>query len=59
MIARTLVATRNRLQKMKHADTGSPEEREQLLTLFTALEGGLMLGLSIGKLSAPTELSAA
>ncbi|MFF3242300.1 hypothetical protein ACFYWY_00880 [Streptomyces sp. NPDC002870] len=58
MIARAVVSTRNRLQKIKHADTGSPEEREQLLTLFTALEGALMLGLSIGKASAPFELPA-
>lgn len=59
LIARTFVLTRNRLQKIKHADTGTPEEREQLLTLFSALEGALMLGLSVAKLSASPELPAA
>ncbi|MGW0868984.1 hypothetical protein ACWD3Z_00695 [Streptomyces sp. NPDC002740] len=59
MIARAIVATRNRLQKIKHADTGSPEERAQVLTLFTALESVLMLGLSLGSVSSPTEIRAA
>ncbi|MFJ2635828.1 hypothetical protein ACIO6U_28290 [Streptomyces sp. NPDC087422] len=48
MIARTLVAVRNKLQQIKHADEGTPEERAQLLILFTALEGALMLGLFLG-----------
>ncbi|MGW2840630.1 hypothetical protein ACWCWD_22905 [Streptomyces sp. NPDC001493] len=59
LVARAFVSTRNKLQKIKHADIGTPEEREQLLTLFSALEGALMLGLSIAKYSAGSEQSAA
>ncbi|MFF5655164.1 MULTISPECIES: hypothetical protein [Streptomyces] len=59
LVARAFVLTRNRLQKIKHADIGTPEEREQLLTLFSALEGALMLGLSIAKYSAASERPAA
>jgi hypothetical protein len=59
LVARVLVAVRGRLQKIKHADQGTPEEREQLLSLFTALEGALMLGLFFGHASAPWDLPAA
>ncbi|MPY36732.1 hypothetical protein FNH09_37595 [Streptomyces adustus] len=52
ILARVLVSARNKLQKLKHTDGGTPEEREQLSSLLAALEGGLMLGLSIGGISA-------
>ncbi|MGW7586629.1 hypothetical protein ACWGKU_33475 [Kitasatospora sp. NPDC054768] len=48
MVARVIVIARNNLQKMKHADSGSEEEREQLRRILVAVEGALMLGLSLG-----------
>ncbi|MFJ6140506.1 hypothetical protein [Kitasatospora sp. NPDC092286] len=51
-VARVIVTARNNLQKMKHADSGSEEEREQLLRILVAVEGALMLSLSLGGLSA-------
>ncbi|MGX9888714.1 hypothetical protein [Streptomyces sp. NPDC002276] len=57
VIAISLVSIRNQLQKMKHADHGAPEEKSQLLSILAALEGALMLGLTIGSLSAEPELS--
>lgn len=63
VVAMALVSIRNQLQKMKHADQGTPEEKSQLLNILAALEGALMLGLTIGSLSAemepPAELPAA
>ncbi|MBX4179421.1 hypothetical protein [Streptomyces geysiriensis] len=63
VVALVLVSARNKLQKLKHADSGSQEEREQLMMVLAALEGALMLGLTIGGLSAeysvPPELPAA
>ncbi|MFF1306570.1 hypothetical protein [Streptomyces sp. NPDC058307] len=57
VIAISLVSIRNQLQKMKHADYGTPEEKSQLLSILAALEGALMLGLTIGSLSAEPEPS--
>ncbi|MBA2950093.1 hypothetical protein [Streptomyces himalayensis] len=57
VIAISLVSIRNQLQKMKHADHGTPEEKVQLLSVLAALEGALMLGLTIGSLSAEPEPS--
>ncbi|MEU2597929.1 hypothetical protein ABZ669_11920 [Streptomyces hirsutus] len=57
VIAIALVSIRNQLQKMKHADHGTPEEKGQLLSVLAALEGALMLGLTIGDLSAESEAS--
>lgn len=57
VIAISLVSIRNQLQKMKHADHGTPEEKGQLLGVLSALEGALMLGLTIGSLSAGPEAS--
>ncbi|MEU0039997.1 hypothetical protein [Streptomyces sp. NPDC006333] len=54
LLARVLVSARNKLQKLKHADGGTEEEREQLSSVLAALEGGLMLGLSFGGVSADT-----
>lgn len=63
VVALGLISARNKLQKLKHADGGTPEEREQLMAVLSALEGALMLGLTIGGLSAepptPLELPAA
>jgi hypothetical protein len=62
ILALVLVSARNKLQKLKHADSGTPEEREQLMAVLSALEGALMLGLTIGGISAestdPGELAA-
>ncbi|WSB84175.1 hypothetical protein OHA60_10575 [Streptomyces cellulosae] len=62
VLALVLVSARNKLQKLKHADGGTPEEREQLMAVLSALEGALMLGLTIGGISAestePGELAA-
>lgn len=55
ILARVLVSARNKLQKLKHADSGTPAEREQLASVLSALEGALMLGLSIGGVSADSE----
>ncbi|MFJ9447121.1 hypothetical protein ACIRRH_35525 [Kitasatospora sp. NPDC101235] len=52
MVARVIVIARNNLQKIKHADSGSEEEREQLWRILVAVEGALMLGLSLGGASA-------
>ncbi|MEV7512654.1 hypothetical protein AB0O57_32320 [Streptomyces sp. NPDC091201] len=49
VFARVIVATRDRLQKLKHNDGGTPEEKEQLLCLLAGLEGALLLGLSINQ----------
>ncbi|MCT2589803.1 hypothetical protein LHJ74_07725 [Streptomyces sp. N2-109] len=57
VIAIALVSIRNQLQKMKHADHGTPEEKGQLLSVLAALEGALMLGLTIGDLSVEPEPS--
>lgn len=63
VLALALVSARNKLQKLKHADNGTAEEREQLTVILSALEGALMLGLTVGGLSAesagPGELAAA
>ncbi|MEU0032118.1 hypothetical protein [Streptomyces sp. NPDC006335] len=63
VVALVLVSARTKLQKLKHADSGTPEEREQLIAVLAAIEGALMLGLTIGGLSAdpqsPYELPAA
>ncbi|MGW7260725.1 hypothetical protein [Streptomyces sp. NPDC054834] len=48
IIAMVFVSARNKLQKLKHADSGVPKEREQLQHVLTALEGALMLGLTFG-----------
>ncbi len=52
VLARVIVTARTKLQKMKHADGGTREEREQLLRILVAIEGALMLGLSLGRVSA-------
>ncbi|MFF0674280.1 hypothetical protein ACFYVE_39460 [Streptomyces tendae] len=63
VVALVLVSARNKLQKLKHADSGAQEEREQLMMVLAALEGALMLGLTFGHLSAesstPPQLPAA
>ncbi|MGV9758643.1 hypothetical protein ACWDUC_22825 [Streptomyces tricolor] len=51
VIAIALVSARNQLQKLKHADNGTEEEREQLMSVLSAVEGALMLGLTMGNFS--------
>ncbi|MGY1523406.1 hypothetical protein ACW69C_06475 [Streptomyces sp. MN3] len=48
VLALALVTARNKLQDLKHSDQGTPQEREQLMTVLSALEGALMLGLTLG-----------
>jgi hypothetical protein len=51
VIAIALVSARNQLQKLKHADSGTDEERKQLMSVLSAVEGALMLGLTMGSFS--------
>ncbi|MFF4331157.1 hypothetical protein ACFYZT_32210 [Streptomyces sp. NPDC001591] len=55
VLARVIVTTRTSLQKFKHDDAGTQEEKDQLLSLLTGLEGALLLGLSISQLGAKRE----
>ncbi|WP_079408599.1 hypothetical protein [Streptomyces sp. 3211] len=50
VLARVIVATRTSLQKFKHDDAGTQEEKDQLLSLLAGLEGALLLGLSISQI---------
>jgi hypothetical protein len=50
VLARVIVATRTSLQNFKHNDDGTQEEKEQLFSLLTGLEGALLLGLSISQI---------
>ncbi|GHE34642.1 hypothetical protein ACWIG2_10520 [Streptomyces cellulosae] len=63
VLALALVTARNKLQDLKHSDQGTPQEREQLTTVLSALEGALMLGLTLGAYTEqplpPAELPAA
>ncbi|GAA4759337.1 hypothetical protein [Streptomyces sanyensis] len=49
VLARVIVATRTSLQKFKHDDDGTQEEKDQLFSLLAGLEGALLLGLSISQ----------
>ncbi|MFI5534732.1 hypothetical protein ACIA8O_39985 [Kitasatospora sp. NPDC051853] len=55
VIARALVATRNKLEKIKHSDKGTPQERDQVLHLSKALGAALLLALSFAKMQSKTE----
>lgn len=57
VLARVLVAVRNRLQKIKHADKGTAEERDQVMQLSKALESALMLVLSLARAQAAEQQS--
>ncbi|MFE3687778.1 hypothetical protein ACFXPM_31750 [Streptomyces sp. NPDC059095] len=50
VLARVVVATRDSLQKFKHNDAGTQEEKDRLLSLLTGLEGALLLGLSLSQI---------
>ncbi|MBT2471835.1 hypothetical protein J7E97_29245 [Streptomyces sp. ISL-66] len=52
VFARVFVATRDRLQQIKHDDHGTPEEKDQLVSLMTGPEGALMPGLFISQIGA-------
>ncbi|MFC8494145.1 hypothetical protein ACFUJU_25820 [Streptomyces sp. NPDC057235] len=52
-LARAITITRTSLQKFKHDDDGTQEEKDQLLALLTGLEGALLLGLSLSHASSP------
>ncbi|MGW2340386.1 hypothetical protein [Streptomyces sp. NPDC001661] len=56
ILARIFVSTRDKLQKLKHSDGGTPEERERLLALFSALEGALLLGLTLRSIPVAVEV---
>ncbi|MFD5559114.1 hypothetical protein [Kitasatospora griseola] len=42
--ARAIVTAPKHLQKMKHADARTQQEREHLLCILAAVEGALMIG---------------
>ncbi|WP_369211752.1 hypothetical protein [Streptomyces flavofungini] len=50
VLARVIVATRTSLQKFKHDDAGTQEERDRLFSLLAGLEGALLLGLFISQI---------
>ncbi|WP_244943632.1 hypothetical protein [Streptomyces inhibens] len=50
VLARVIVATRTSLQKFKHDDEGTQEEKDRLFSLLSGLEGALLLGLSISQI---------
>lgn len=45
LLALSIVATRTRLQQLKHADTGAPEEAKAVGRYLAALEGSLQVAL--------------
>lgn len=45
VLASIVVVARKKLQRLKHADTTDPSDREQLDQLLSAVEGALWLGL--------------
>ncbi|WP_226487697.1 hypothetical protein [Streptomyces parvulus] len=55
VLARVIVATRTSLQKFKHDDAGTQEEKDQLFSLLAGLEGALLLGLSISQIGIKRE----
>lgn len=48
VLARVIVSARDKLQGLKHADTGDEADRENLHKVMASLEGSLMLGLRLG-----------
>lgn len=50
-----LVVAREKLQKIKHADTGDPEEREIVERALTVVESFLSVAIEIGWLGLPSE----
>ncbi len=43
-----IVSARDKLQGLKHADTGDETDREEHRKVMASLEGSLMLGLRLG-----------
>ncbi len=48
VLARVIVSARDKLQELKHADSGDETDREDLLRVMASVEGSLMLGLRLG-----------
>ncbi|MEP9384604.1 hypothetical protein [Nocardioides sp. KR10-350] len=55
LAASSLVAARARLQQLKHADDGTPEEREQVVMALAAVEGFLMIVVRLSWASVPKD----
>lgn len=53
VLASVVVAARKKLQRLKHADSTDPAERDQLDQLLLAVEGALWLGLWLHQLTQP------
>lgn len=56
MVAAGLVAARSGLQALKHADTGDPEETDELLGHLAAVEGFITLALGVSWSSVDAEV---
>lgn len=55
LAAVSIVATRARLQQLKHADTGSAEEMQQLIEAMAAVEGFVVVAIGVAWAAAPQE----
>lgn len=55
LVASGIVATRRRLEKLKHADLGTDEERDLLAAYLNSVEGFLTLVVGLGWAAAPEE----
>lgn len=55
LVAASLAAVRRRLQHLKHADDGTPEEREQVVMTLAAVEGFLMIVVRLSWASVPED----
>ena len=55
LAATALVTARAKLQRIKHADAGTPEEAALVATLISTIEGFLTLAIRVGWLALPPE----
>src|SRR5690606_19093433 len=59
MAATGLVSTRSRLQKLKHADSGTAEESQAVRRGIAAVEGFIVYAIRVGWMGMPDETLAA
>ena len=55
VLASVVVVARKKLQRLKHADSTDPTDRQQLDQLLSAVEGTLWLGLWLHQAMGATE----
>lgn len=55
VLARVIVAAREKLQRLKHSDRDDEEDRQSLLSIMVSLEGALMLALKLGWAPGPAQ----